>query len=135
MSSRVTRSSIRGVELGYAAITANVTQTGAGNVDVPGLSVTVTVGSRPIIVQVGASGLANSSASGVGGLQIKESTTVLASMSVILTALTFPVFRSVRLAPSAGSHTYKVNLSQLVTGNATLSAASTDPAFIQVIEI
>lgn len=124
-----------GVELGYAEITADVTQTGSGNQDVAGLSVTVNVGSRPIIVQIGAKSLANSSASGVGVLSIKEGATTLATISAVLSTLTLPIFRSRRLAPSAGSHTYKVNLAQLVTGNSTLGAASTDPAFIHVIEV
>lgn len=124
-----------GVELGYAEITADVTQTGSGNQDVAGLSVTVNVGARPIIVQIGAKALASSSASGISSLSIKEGTTTLATISAILSTFSLPVFRSVRLAPSAGAHTYKVNLAQLVAGNGTISAAATDPAFIQVIEV
>ena len=133
MSIRVTPQAPK--ELGYAEITADVTQTGSGNQDVTGLSVTVEVGTRPIIVSVGAKLLSNSTSSGVATLSIKESTTTLATASVVLSTFSLPVFRSVRLAPSAGSHTYKINLAQLVSGNAVIGAGSTDPAFIQVVEV
>lgn len=132
---RVVRNSVRGVELGYAAVTANVTRTGAGTDDVAGLSVTVTVGFRPIIVRVNALSINNSSASGVGNIQIKEGATVLAGVNATLTTDYIPVSREARLAPSAGSHTYKITLGQLVTGNTVLTASATDPAFIQVIEV
>lgn len=124
-----------GVELGYAQITSNATQTGAGNNDVSGLSVSVTVGVRPILVRFEASSAFNSSGSGITIISIKESSTVLSTVSVSSTTLALPVRREVRLAPSAGSHTYKINLQQFVSGNSTLSAGSTDPAFIQVIEV
>ena len=124
-----------GVELGYAQITSAFTQTGAGASDVTGLSVTVTVGSRPIVVILAAESMSLSSASGLGGAIIQEGATVLAATSVGLTTIGFPVNRRVRLTPSEGSHTYKIVLNQLVTGNTTLAASATGPASIQVIEV
>lgn len=124
-----------GVELGYAEITANHVQTGAGSADVAGLSVTANVGGRPIIVRLNASSVFNSSASGISTLKILEGSTQLASVTATLTTTTIPVAREVRLSPSAGSHTYKVSLTQVITGNSTLSASATDPASLQVVEV
>lgn len=133
MSIRVTPQGPR--ELGYAEITAEVTQTGVGNTDVPGLSVTVTVGTRPIVVEIGGTALHLSSASGIGGLTIKEGSTNLASFSSVLSTTYLPVARKVRLAPSAGSHTYKVNIAQITAGNTILTAAADNPAYIHVYEV
>ena len=123
------------VELGYAEITANDTQTGAGNKDVSGLSVTITVAARPILILAGASSLSNSSASGISQFRIMESSTVLATYTISQTTLAVVPMRTVRLAPSAGSHTYKINILQFVTGNTVLGAGATDPTFIQAIQI
>lgn len=126
-----------GIELGFAQVTSNTTQTGAGVSDVPGLEVTVTVGSRPIVLLLSAQSLVNSSGSGVGYVALQEVTplTTLGSCIASGTALPLPVARRVRLAPSAGSHTYKVVVGQLVTGNTTLQATALDPASIQVVEV
>jgi hypothetical protein len=135
MSSRVNSKRVAGTELGYAEITSNVVQTGAGNQVVSGLSVTVTVGSRPIRIEVGCSSLTSSSASGISTVAIKESTTTLTSASAVLTTVALPITRAVRLTPSAGSHTYKINLGQTITGNATLGAAAASPTYIHVVEV
>lgn len=124
-----------GVELGYASRTSNFTQTGAGSSDVTSLTTTVTVGSRPIIVKANADGLSNSSASGITLLVIQEDGVTIAVQTVSLSVLAELVAREVRRTPSAGSHTYKLVLTQLVTGNSTLAAGAADPAFIQVIEV
>jgi antitoxin (DNA-binding transcriptional repressor) of toxin-antitoxin stability system len=126
-----------GIELGYASRTTDFTQTGSGNSDVTSLSVTVTVGTRPINVIISAAGMTNSSASGLGFVNVKEGSTVLGYVSAGLSTANeiYPVNRVIRLAPSAGSHTYKVNLSQFITGNTTLKATSDSVASIQVIEV
>jgi hypothetical protein len=129
-----------GIELGYAEITSNYVQTGAGNSDVTGLSTTVTVGSRPIRIEFACSSIQNSSASpsGLTSLAINEGSTILttAAFGGLTTAnVTVPVTRSVRLAPSAGSHTYKIVLGQVVAGNSTIAAAATSPAYIWVTEV
>lgn len=124
------------VELGYAQRTTNFTQSGVGNSDVTGLSTTVTVGARPIIVEFGCESVHNSGSSGLSRIQIQEGSTVLAiawaqgAASELRT-----ISRKVRLSPSAGSHTYKINLAQLVSDNSVITAQSTSPAFIQVIEV
>jgi len=122
-----------GVELGYAERGTDFTQTGAGNSDVTGLQVTVTVGTRPINIIVSAAGISNSSGSGLAFVNIKEGSTALGAVGAGLGTANeiYPVNRVIRLAPSAGSHTYKVNLQQFVTGNTTLNATSS----IQVIEV
>ena len=124
-----------GIELGYAQITSNATQTGAGFADVAGLSTTVTVGTRPIVIEFGCDGLVNSSASGIATAQIAEGSTVLTSATVSLTTVGQVICRRVRLTPSAGSHTYKVVLAQVVTGNSQIICSSSDPAYISVIEV
>lgn len=122
-------------ELGYAQITTTATQTGAGSGDVSGLSVTVTVGSRPIVVEFACDGLVNTNASGITTAQIKEDTTVLAASTVSLTTIGMVVCRKVRLTPSAGAHTYKINLAQVVVGNSQITAGASDPAYIWVYEV
>lgn len=124
-----------GVELGYAQITSTATQTGVGSGDVASLTTTVTVGTRPIVVEFGCDGLVNSSGSGIATAQIKESTTILAQATVSLTTIGMVICRRVRLAPSAGSHTYKINLAQVITGNSQIICSATDPAYIAVFEV
>lgn len=124
-----------GVELGAAILTSNVVQTGAGNQDIADLTLTVEVGARPILLLLSGGSFANSAAGGVGTLQIKEGATILGSVQAVLTTLSIPVIRAVRLSPAAGPHTYKVNLGQLVTGNTTLSASATEPTLLEVLEV
>lgn len=127
----------RGVELGYAEITANVTQTGVGNQDVAGLSVTVTVGSRPINVVFNCYGVQNSADLGMSQVNIKESSTTLAytTFTGLKAGTSTGLHRVARLAPTAGQHTYKINLQQVLSGNSVLQASATSPAYIQVVEI
>lgn len=122
-------------ELGYAEITAPDTQTGVGSKDVAGLSIPVTVGSRPIIVVLSGSTLSNSAAGGWGAVKIQEGASALASVQAVLTTLALPVHRERRLTPSAGSHTYKVVLAQVTSGNTTLAASATDPVSLHVFEV
>lgn len=123
-----------GVELsgGYAEITSNFQRTGTGESDVTGLTITVSAdGSTPIILEFNASAFYNSSASGIATVSIKESTTVLAAATASLTADLVPISRKARITPSAGSHTYKVTLSQVITGNSLIAAAATSTAFLR----
>lgn len=125
-------------ELGYAQITASVTQTGAGNQDVAGLSVTVNCrAGRTIEVIAQASSLGISAAGGIGAMNIVEGGTTFAGATVGLAAAgtTFAAYVTARLTPTAGSHTYKVNLTQIITGNTTLGASATSPAYIWVREV
>lgn len=125
-----------GVELGYAEITSDFTQTGAGGpTDVTGLSVTVEVGARPIKVIFDCDSFYSSSASGITTVSIREGSTTLAGRTTSLTADLAGGHREVRLNPSAGSHTYKISVTQVITGNGKISATATSPAFIQVVEV
>ena len=123
-----------GIELGYSQITANDTQTGVGNHDVTGLSVTVTVGTRPIKVIFDCGGGGNSGA-GTTLITILEDNVQVALINLGVANVSTPTHREVRRAPSAGSHTYKINLNQFSAGNSTIAAAANSPAFIQVIEL
>lgn len=132
--------------LGYAEITSNptvVTAVGAANrVDVTGLTITVTVGSRPIMV-MGSFGTAfNDDASGRGGgIAIVETTTVMSQSSgysiaanALFPLTTYAVLTGSR-QPSAGAHTYKIMAWAVVSGNLTLVAATGQRAFIMAVEL
>jgi hypothetical protein len=133
-------------ELGYAEITTSQPPSPFINntsyIDIPGLSVTVTVGSRPILVLVNGTVQAITVNATTGGFAVLEDGTVLDQQSFDLPAAQFqgsPVAMRVRSNPAAGSHTYKV---QGKVGNATntawLVAQATAPkqkASIQVLQV
>lgn len=125
-------------ELGYAEITSNATSTDnfGAETDVSGLTVTVTVGSRPIIVCFWGI-VFNTTAGDRAIVYIKEGTTNLVSSSPISSAASQEntLYLKRRLAPSAGSHTYKVMLSRLSAGTATIGSPAGARAHIQVIEV
>lgn len=126
-----------GRELGYAEITTSFTQTGVGSSDVTGLTTTVTVGTRPIVVEFFSQNTYNSAGTGLTAVYIKEDTTFLQSASAygVTVAAQYQLSAKVRLAPSSGSHTYKIAVQQFITGNSVIAAAATGPAFIQVLEV
>lgn len=135
---QVTRNPNRGVELGYAEITTSFAGTTASTTDqdVTGLSVTVTVGSRPIEIIVSAGRFSNDSTGGTS-VKIKEGATTLGVMQNASGAgVNVPCFRRIRLNPSAGSHTYKLTIACIgAAGTPTLVALATDPASISVCEV
>lgn len=127
-----------GRELGYASITSDFTGTATSLTDIPGLSVTVTVAARPIIVKFQAD-FASSNAGFLGGVYLAEDGTdigVLAGAGALA-----PTHGERRRAPAAGSHTYKLRYNQGSAGTFTIKAGAGNsggvngPAFIQVIEI
>jgi hypothetical protein len=130
-----------GAELGYAEITSSFAQAAVANntiLDVPGLSTTVTVGSRPILVMAFISQLYSSSV-GQMNLRIYEGTTMLtAAVAEVSTASRGDgVAAMVRLAPSAGSHTYKASILKsagTTPSDLTAIAGGILPAFIRVVE-
>lgn len=131
----VTRNPNRGIELGYAQITSTITTTSASFVDATGLSVDVTVGARPVKVVFDARSLSSSTTAGVT-VAILEDGVQLATQEFTSPAANnkAPFHREVRSAPSAGSHTYKI---QWLTssGTASMFAGASSPTFIEVIEI
>lgn len=127
-----------GRELGYAQITANATSvtTDPTGTDVVGLSVAVTIGIRPVVVKFGCGGIFNTS-TGQSLVSIYEGATRLAYgfNGSGVANVSCPAHVQARLAPAAGAHTYKIQLSRgSAVGTATISATADDPAFIQVIE-
>lgn len=137
-----------GRALGYADITASpsgVTAVGVGSrVDLDsGLTITVTVGTRPITLEFWCGAATNNTANDGIGLAIVEGTigggagTVIASANYIVAAgaLQSPVVvRRSNLSPSAGSHTYKIMAWAITGGTASIAAAASQRAFIRAIE-
>lgn len=127
-----------GIELGYAETQSSTTQTGVGSKDIPGLTTTVTVGSRPIEVEFETGSVANSATNGYTYIRIQEGSTVLAQalhQANGVANVVRNIQRKVRLDPSPGAHTYKVVIGQLVAGNSVMAASDTDPASISVKEV
>lgn len=124
-------------EIGYAAITADVTQAAVGNALVAGLSTTVTApGGRPL--RITCSGNLKQSTAGSGvAMTIEEDGTQILEVPFVAGANNeiVPAERSVRRTPSAGLHTYRVRLYGTVSGTATLLCAANNPAFIQVVQL
>lgn len=125
-----------GIELGYAQITSTFSTTSTTATDVTGLTTTVTVGTRPVKVIFAAAAIYNGTANGAVAIEIVEGTTILAATSLVSNpaGLRVPCHREVRLAPTAGSHTYKIR-AYCVSGTANIQAAADNPVFIQVIEV
>ena len=129
-----------GIELGNSQITADATRNATSYADVAGLSTTVTVGARPIEVIFSCGASSNNGASGGLSVAILEDGSQIGGASHIFTNASngVPIYRRLRRAPSAGSHTYKVQLKTLLAGTATLTADSgsvVGPASISVVEI
>jgi hypothetical protein len=129
-----------GIELGYAAITSDATRASTSYADVSGLSVSVTVGTRPILVTFSCPDASNSTSVGGVAVAILEDGSIVGNVGNLNDSATFhtPLFRAIRRAPSAGSHTYKAQLKTALVGTATLKADSGGtfgPTSIQVIEI
>lgn len=126
--------------LGYAEVTAAQTLTNtAVETDMTGLTVTVTVGTNRRI-RISAQGvLSRTVADGVTVGRIKEGGTELnrwAQHSPSATTEFDNATGAAVLTPTAGSHTYKLTLQRFSgTGNVTLNAAATNPAFILVEDI
>lgn len=126
-----------GVQLGYAELVSDFTTATTG-ADVTGLAITITAGTRPILVVFETGALSNSSGAGAAIVNIQEGATVLrqASIGAVTANLAFCIHREVYIpSPSAGSHTYKVNLSSFGAGTVTLAATAANPAYIQALQI
>ena len=122
-------------QLGYAQVTANQSAIGTVDTDLTGLTVAVTVGTRLIIVEGFVNSFLKLGAAGYVSLMIFEGTTQLqrANAYVALSNYGQPTVK-VRLAPSAGAHTYKLRASA-ENNTCELVAAATYPAFIRVYEV
>lgn len=122
--------------LGYAQVTADQ-GTFTAETDLTGLSVTVTVGAGRRIRVSGKAGFDSSVGGDTVNCEIKESGTQLQSVSFAISAnLHGGATPSVVLTPSAGVHTYNLAAVRANgTGNITMKASSTLPAYILVEDI
>lgn len=127
-------------ELGYEQITSNFSTTSA-EADVTALAVTVDVGARPVLIVVWANSQANNAAAQYAWAHIKEGASLIADGTLALSTGASQgsgVSIKRRLAPLAGTHTYKVTFGRSAfsgSGTAVLAASAGTPAFIQVFEI
>lgn len=126
-----------GRELGYAEATS--TQTFTTVADVTGVTITITVASRPIMVEIWVGGVQNSIAnSGVTLLLTDSANTILSRGDTVcpVAAANFgPMIVKKRLAPSAGSVTYKARAQLLTSGIASLVAGTSRPMYIAAREL
>lgn len=126
-----------GGQLGYAQVTA-IQSTITTEVDLTGLTTTVTVatGRR---VRISGSALWDSGvAADYAACRIKEGTTVLQIGRAPLPNVSSQssIFASIVLTPSAGVHTYKLSGARdLGTGNVRMVATTEAPAYILVEDI
>jgi hypothetical protein len=127
----------RNVELGTATSTTLSQALTTTPVDLTGLTKTVTVGSRPILV----SAIVPVSSVGAAGrtriLILEDGGTVQIGDSAALTASgqTGTLECSVRLAPAAGSHTYKLQGATVTAASGALTSGATFPAQIVITEL
>jgi hypothetical protein len=126
-----------GVELGYAQITtASLTTTSASLVDLTGLTVTVTVLSRPILVKLYIAQWSHSvsnSRAGFALVDVTGSATIqLAVVASVTGGSASAVYVEARVNPAAGSRTYKAQFEAIDAGTITSNAGATQPASISV---
>ena len=121
--------------IGYAEVTANQGSI-TTEVDLTGLTVTVTVASTRRLRIVGEVMLANATADAISvlrlhadGVQIQSRTAAKAGAGTDQ-----GVHIGAVVTPSAGAHTYKLR-GWAVSGTVTLSASATSPAFIYVEDV
>lgn len=127
------------ITLGYAQITTQFATTSGTDVQVTGLTSTVTIpaGSRyieivaytyNIFTTTGGTQYLSIYDGAVGGTRLQ-----VAQYDPTATSKGVPVYMSVVVTPAAGSKTYNVGLSTSSGGqNATIAATATGPAFILV---
>lgn len=122
--------------LGYAEVIANQTGITTSDVDITGLSVTVTVPEGRRLLISGKIDVATTAGTGAQTeLKIKEGATQLQRGKIEAPPATSEsVEVNVIISPTAGTHTYKL---ALVTGNGTVTMVATTqlPAYIVVEDI
>lgn len=124
--------------IGYVEITSNLGTFTSGSQDLSGLSVTVTVNSSRRVRIEGRCRWSSDVAADDAQLQVNESSTVLQKTvgTMPRTTVSYGAFVSVVLTPSSGSHTYKLTGGREAgTGNVSLAAGATSPAFLLVEDI
>lgn len=124
--------------LGRAIVTASQGSI-TTEVDLTGLVVTVTVAANRLIQITGYVQFKSTVVDDVAGLVIKESTTQLGAALKEMRPANIGsqlVAHALVVAPSAGSHTYKLTGQRVAgTGTLTAEAGATFPAFILVEDL
>lgn len=115
---------------------SGTTNGGSGD-DVTGLStIFVADGLKKVKIVVGGSSIRSSAGAGqTVKVRALESSTELFTLTQQINTNGYnlnPGFTTPAFTPSAGTHTYKVNLLQSAAGTQTLDCSSTSPAFIRV---
>lgn len=132
--------SFPGRELGYTAFSTSVisVSTTASVVDIAGATITITVGSRPILVKFYAYGT-DTTVAGDGRVNFSLKDVTASNVEVggatVDAGNSTTVILEARLNPSAGSRTYKVQWSTNGGGTTRLLATSTKPSWMQVVEL
>jgi hypothetical protein len=126
-----------GTELAYAQITSNqTTSNGVGSpADITGLSVTVTVGERPLIFTFNGA-LSNNTSNNIAVVFLVVDGTIEASAAYQsptsgASLMVYREFRVTGLTPGT-SHTFKAQFSQAIGGTATVYGDPSNVAQIQV---
>lgn len=123
-------------ELGYAQITTTPAAVGNAITDITGLSVTVTVGSRPIWIDFAAELQHTANGEAFIFLHLYEGSTGLqyALDSFAISGRGSTLQKGIRLTPSAGTHTYKLR-TQAEANGVQVYAEPSHPAYIRVVEM
>jgi hypothetical protein len=120
---------------GYVQVTANQTPNTV-NVDVTGLTVTVTPGvSRRIKLTFFCGATGSSVTTDTLQIYIQEGATVLQQINSPALTVNPAVTGSVVLTPTNAAHTYKATCTRTGTGNVTLFASATQPMFLLAEDI
>lgn len=125
---------VRNVELGYAEVApgADFAPGTGSETDITGLSLTVTIRDRPIVIRFASVYVKHASAAGVVQIQIKEGATRLGGAYLYAPAAANgeSMDFSVRVAPTAGAHSYKATVSTF-GGNPTVGGEYS----LQIVEV
>lgn len=123
-------------ELGSAQVTSNVTTTSTSAVDLTGATVTVTTGTRPVVVSFYGM-VSHSVASKQFQLNlVQDGSSIQQANAFSVTAGGFvPIHIMVRVNPAAGSHTFKVQWQVVDAGTGTVAGGGTFPAQLEVVEV
>lgn len=121
--------------LGYTERTSSFTSTTAGSmVDVTSLTVTFTTDGTQRVELMARIANLSSTQTGLNGLQLRiaEGATEICTSSITQNSANWnlTVEASRIITPSAGSHTYKVQVLQQSAGTITVAGSATNPSYI-----